>query len=157
MILCKKGYNRTMDIYLDSDGASIRKIAVNICKKYGKKIILVKNISQNIQTKYGEVVTVDQSPEAADLYIVNRMKKGDLVLTNDLGLSSLVLGKGGKVLNFQGQIIDETNIDSLMFFRHMNRQLRRQKIYTTVKKREEKDDYNFLQSLEMILKGESKC
>ncbi|WKB37262.1 DUF188 domain-containing protein [Terrilactibacillus sp. S3-3] len=39
-------------------------------------------------------IFVDPDREAADLYIVNHAKRGDVVVTQDMGLASLLTNKG---------------------------------------------------------------
>lgn len=82
-----------MKILLDADGSPVREITEKLCQKYGAKLLMVKNYSQDFSSIYGEIISVDISKEAADIYIANHAKSGDLVITNDKGLSSLALSK----------------------------------------------------------------
>lgn len=140
-----------MKILLDADGAPIRDIVINLSKKYGAKLLLVKNFTQVFETSYGKIIDVDVNKEEADLYIANHANKGDLVITNDRGLSSLALSKSATVLDFQGKFIDDDNILSELSRRHINRKLREQKIYTHISKRKKEDDMNFYKVLNKFL------
>lgn len=132
-----------MKIFLDSDASSVRDIVSNICKEKNIEIILVKNYSQDFNIDYGTVITVDISPDAADYYIVNNLEVGDIVLTNDKGLSSMVLARGGIVMDFFGNIVDDKNISFSLENRHISKNLRKKGVYTKFKKRTKKDDEHF--------------
>lgn len=142
-----------MKILLDADGSPIRKICEDLSKKYGARLIMVKNYSQEFSPSYGEVVDVDISKEAADLYIANHAKTGDLVITNDRGLSSLALSKGARVLDFQGEFVDDENIMELLSRRHFNKKMRDREIYFNISKRERSADCDFYEALDKYLEG----
>lgn len=75
-----------MKVLLDADGSPIRKIVEDLSKKYGARLVTVKNYSQDFKPSYGQVVDVDISKEAADIYIANHARQGDLVISNDRDL-----------------------------------------------------------------------
>lgn len=142
-----------MKILLDADGSPIRKICEDLSKKYGARLIMVKNYSQEFTPSYGEVVDVDISKEAADIYIANHAKKDDLVITNDRGLSSLGLSKEARVLDFQGEFLDDNNIMQFLSVRHFNKKMRDREIYFNISKREKSADENFYRALDKYLEG----
>lgn len=113
-----------MKVLLDADGSPVREITEKLCQKYGAKLLMVKNYSQDFSSLYGEVISVDISKEAADIYIANHAKSGDLVITNDKGLSSLGLSKNARVMDFQGNFIDDDNIVAMLESRHFNKKMR---------------------------------
>ncbi|MGI6358574.1 MAG: YaiI/YqxD family protein [Bacillota bacterium] len=49
-------------------------------------------------------ITVGPESQATDLAIINRLRPGDLVVTQDWGLAALVLGKGGQALSPNGTV-----------------------------------------------------
>ncbi|WP_071026470.1 DUF188 domain-containing protein [Peptoniphilus raoultii] len=141
-----------MKVFLDSDAVPIRNIAINICKEEEVEIILVKNYSQDFTTDYGEIINVDISPDAADLYIVNHGESGDLVLTNDRGLSSMALARNFYVMDFNGNIIDEKNISSYLNQRYISKVMRNKGVYTHFKKRKKSENENFELELRNLLR-----
>ncbi|MBS5945739.1 MAG: DUF188 domain-containing protein [Peptoniphilus harei] len=140
-----------MKILLDADGSPVREITENLCQKYGAKLLMVKNYSQDFSSIYGEVISVDISKEAADIYIANHAKSGDLVITNDKGLSSLGLSKNARVMDFQGNFIDDDNIVAMLESRHFNKKMRERQVYFNIAKRDVSADYDFYKSLEKFL------
>ena len=118
-----------MRIFIDADGCPVVEETVNIAKLFKIPVTIVKNYAHVINNAYAEVVTVDLSSDSADYYIVNHMKKGDLVVTQDNGLAAMALAKEGIVLNQNGYIIDNDNIDAMLSTRHIHRELRQRGIY----------------------------
>lgn len=140
-----------MKILLDADGSPVREITEKLCQKYGAKLLMVKNYSQDFSSIYGEVFSVDISKEAADIYIANHAKSGDLVITNDKGLSSLGLSKNARVMDFQGNFIDDDNIVAMLESRHFNRKMRERQVYFNIAKRDVSADDDFYKALEKFL------
>lgn len=140
-----------MKILLDADGSPVREITEKLCQKYGAKLLMVKNYSQDFSSIYGEIISVDISKEAADIYIANHAKSGDLVITNDKGLSSLGLSKNARVMDFQGNFIDDDNIVAMLESRHFNKKMRERQVYFNIAKRDVSADYDFYKSLEKFL------
>lgn len=140
-----------MKILLDADGSPVREITEKLCQKYGAKLLMVKNYSQDFSSIYGEVISVDISKEAADIYIANHAKSGDLVITNDKGLSSLGLSKNARVMDFQGNFIDDDNIVAMLESRHFNKKMRERQVYFNIAKRDVSADYDFYKTLEKFL------
>lgn len=140
-----------MKILLDADGSPVREICERLCQKYGARLLLVKNYSQDFLPTYGEVVSVDISKEAADIYIANHAKSEDLVITNDKGLSSLALSKNARVMDFQGKIIDDDNIIAMLESRHFKRKMRERQVYFNIAKRDNSADEEFYRALDKFL------
>lgn len=140
-----------MKILLDADGSPVREITEKLCQKYGAKLLMVKNYSQDFSSIYGEVISVDISKEAADIYIANHAKSGDLVITNDKGLSSLGLSKNARVMDFQGNFIDDDNIVAMLESRHFNRKMRERQVYFNIAKRDVSADDDFYKVLNKFL------
>jgi uncharacterized protein YaiI (UPF0178 family)/glutaredoxin-related protein len=141
-----------MKVLLDSDGASVKEITQEVCQKFNIPLYLVKNYTQDFNVFYGNIINVDISKEAADLWIVNNAKKGDVVITNDKGLSSMALAKEVFVLDFSGKIIDDENILNFLEKRHLSRVLRRDGIYSKIPKRKCEEDIKFKEVLTNLLR-----
>lgn len=133
-----------MNIYVDADGCPVVSIAIDISKKYGLDITIVKNYAHLITSDYAKIITVDISRDSADYCIVNKIAPGDIVVTQDYGLAAMVLARGGISINQNGYIISQDNIDGMLNTRHINQKLRRQNIHTSkFKKRNSEADVNF--------------
>lgn len=137
-----------MEIFVDADGCPVVDVAIGIAKIYNIHIVVVKNFAVEINDKYAEIVTVDISQDSADYYIVNRIKKDDIVISQDHGLAAMCLARGAQCLNQNGLIINSNNIDGMLNTRYINQKMRREKnIYTKFKKRNPQSNEDFKKSL----------
>src|SRR5213080_1580663 len=66
---------------------SCKKEIWDCATRFQVKVIFVASYKNMMNDPEGKWVYVDAVKEAADLYIINAVKKGDLVITNDIGLA----------------------------------------------------------------------
>lgn len=143
-----------MKVYVDADGSPVVNIAVNVAKKHNIDIVIVKNYAHIISDDYAKIVSVDISQDSADLYIVNHLQKGDIVITQDYGLAALCLAKDAYVINQNGMIFTVDNIDNMLNRRHIHSKIRRQgKHHSKVKKRKPESDLLFEINLQKLIKN----
>ena len=141
-----------MKIFVDADGCPVVNIAIDIAKEYGLEIVVVKNYAHEIFNSYAKIVSVDISQDSADFYIVNRIEKNDIIITQDYGLAALCLSKEAFPINQNGLIFSEKNIDGMLNRRHIHGKLRRQnKYYGKVKKRNPRADKTFERNLAKLI------
>ena len=144
-----------MRVFIDADACPVLKIVERLCEKYKVPLIAVKDYNHNIYLSYGEIITLEQGNDHADLYIANKILPEDLVITNDIGLSSLILGKKALCINFYGNIIDQNNIDFLLHSRHVKAKGRKNKKYAKgPAARTSHDNHHFENTLQTILEGQ---
>ncbi len=60
---------------------------------------------------------VDAGKEAADLFIMNQARSGDIVITQDIGLAATLLPKGVHVLSPKGSLYDEDKMQTALEMR----------------------------------------
>ncbi|MEH6941223.1 YaiI/YqxD family protein [Bacillus sp. JJ722] len=140
-------------IIVDGDACPVKDECIACAKEYQVDVVFVASI-KNKTDKYPEArwVYVDWDKEAADLYMMNVAKKGDIAITSDIGLAAALLGKGVCVLSPKGTFYNENNIDSLLFMRHTAAKKRRKGVYSKGPKAfTENDRINFHNSLVKIL------
>lgn len=148
------GRDIDMVIYIDADGCPVVDEAIDIAKEYNLEVVVVKNYAHVINNPYARVVSVDISRDSADFYIVNAIKKGDIVITQDYGLAAMCLSKEAIPINQNGMVYTQDNIDGMLNTRHLHQQLRRQnKHYGKAKKRSPEADKKFEASLSKLLVG----
>ncbi|MCK8058609.1 MULTISPECIES: DUF188 domain-containing protein [unclassified Fusibacter] len=135
-------------IWIDADGCPVVKESVRIAKKHHWNAVVVKNHAVQITSDYAAVITVDTTRDAADFYIANHMKQGDVVVTGDYGLAAMALAKSGKVITNNGRYITNETIDFVLETRHENKMNRMQgKRGTKIKKRTAGDNERFTEAL----------
>ncbi len=143
---------RRIKILVDGDGSPVIKITEEVAEKFGCKLIIFTNYAHQVESDYGQVKKLDIESQSVDMEIINRVKAGDIVITQDYGLAALVLGKGASVINNSGNRYTEENIDHLLARRHFYAQMRRaNKRHPTHSKRTPEQDENFRESLIRLL------
>ena len=142
-----------MRIWIDGDGCPVISNAIAIAKSEKIPVTVVKNHAVQVKSDYAEIVTVDVTRDAADFYIVNHMKKYDVVVSQDYGLAAMVLSKQGICVNQNGREVTVQNIDLILTQRHHNRVDReKNKKYTKFKKRTKEDDIAFEDAFKLLIR-----
>lgn len=143
-----------MIIYVDGDSCPVIPIIKDICYKREINYMVISDYNHNLKVPEENLFVVDCEQDEADFFIANRINNGDFLITNDMGLASMVLGKEVTVLNFNGDCINTNNIDTFLFQRHVASRERKNNIYNSkFKKRKKEDDESFKNSLLNILDG----
>jgi len=142
-----------MRILVDADACPVKEIILRTAKQKDIPVIMVIDTSHEINDGYSTVVTVDKARDSVDIALINLVMPGDLVVTQDYGVAAMALGKGVKVLNQNGMIFSDKNIDKLLFERHLGQKIRRAGGKTSnVKRRTNKDDERFEKALLSLIK-----
>ena len=119
-------YTFLVKIYIDADGAPWRDLVIEQAKKYGIIAVIVADYSHDFSPEEGvERVVVDGGADAADFAIVNRVQKGDLVITQDVGLASLVLPQGAAVISPRGYEFTEGSMGGRLARRWLHGRIRK--------------------------------
>ncbi len=118
---------------------------------------MIIDTSHELSDGYSTVITVDKARDSVDIKLINLLKREDIVVTQDYGVAAMGLGKGAKVLNQNGLIYTEYNIDRLLFERHLGQKVRRAGGRTgTMKKRTKENDEAFERAFISLLDGADK-
>ncbi len=83
---------------------------------------------------------IDAGSEAVDMYILNRVKAGDLVITQDIGLASLVLPKGVYAISPRGKEYNQDTIETSLSFRYLYQEERKKGRFHSGPKKVSKND-----------------
>lgn len=142
-----------MKIVIDADGCPVVNKTIELAKKYKLDCLTVCDTSHEIKSDYAKSIFVSKGADSADLKIVNLLGKNDIVITQDYGLAAMCLSKNAIVINQNGLIYNEKNIDDLLFSRHIAKVQRRAgKHLKGPKKRTQEQDSRFIEVLEDIIK-----
>lgn len=63
--------------------------------------------------------------DSADFAIVQELSPGDIVVTQDIGLAAMALGRDAKAIGVRGRVYSLATIDSDMEMRHVEKTVRR--------------------------------
>ncbi len=113
-----------MRVVIDADACPVTDIALGICRERNIPCLLVFDNSHIFEKEGAECLIVDKGADSADFKIANTVFKDDIVVTQDYGLAAMCLGKGAKVLNQNGLIFTDKNIETLLYTRFVNKKIR---------------------------------
>lgn len=128
-------------LYIDADACPVTREALDIARKRGIHIVIAGNSTQNLQRRirrddprdaqsarggfWVETLDVSVGADAADFAIIERLKPDDVVVTQDIGLASMVLGRGASAIGVRGHVYRKETIDMQLFIRHEEKKVRR--------------------------------
>lgn len=141
-----------MRILVDGDACPSKDSIVELAHKYQLEMLVFIDYAHILPTHEYQVILCEVGADSVDMKIINMVKKGDVVITQDYGLASLVLAKQAKVLHVSGKIINNTNIDQLLMTRFVSAKQRKAGIRTKgPAKRTKEDEVFFKEQLEKLL------
>ena len=108
-----------MKILIDADGCPVTKSAIEIGNEFGIESIIFCDTSHQFNIESVTIITVGKGNDSADFALVNKCTARDIVITQDYGLSAMALAKGAIIINQNGLIINDYNIDTLLTSRHI--------------------------------------
>lgn len=143
-----------MKMIIDADASPVKNEVIQLAEKYGLHVLLISNISHyslEAYPKYVEIIYVEKGADRADFKIIQVADSGDVVITQDFGLASLLLPKGCYVVHHQSYQYTNQNIEQLLQRRHLNALRRKSGERTKGPKAFTSEDreifYNFLDDL----------
>jgi len=143
-----------MKVLIDADACPVVSIAVSICKANNIECILICDTAHRMERDGAQTVIMDKGADSADFAIANRVQPGDIIVTQDYGLASMCLAKGGRPIHQDGWEYTRWNIEALLFERHEARKYRAAGGRTKgPKKRTPQQDAAFSQAFQKMLQG----
>lgn len=143
-----------MKILVDADACPVKEILVGEAKRRGIPVIMLIDTSHILNDGYSTVITVDQGCDSADFRLVNLIRPGDLVVTQDYGVAAVSLARGARALNQNGLVYSNGNIDRLLDERALGQKIRRAGGRAGKnRKRGKADDEAFRRALVTLLDG----
>ena len=143
-------------LYIDADACPVTREALACARRTRVPVVIVGNTTQNLarhsrtvdprdvahargrDATHGgfwvEVLDVSVGADSADFAIVERLQPGDVVVTQDIGLASIVLdiglasivlGRGAAAIGVRGRVYSKATIDMDLFIRHEEKKVRR--------------------------------
>ena len=125
-------------LYIDADACPVTREALDCARQARIPCViagdsghnLLKHVRANDPTEprdgfWVSTLEVQQGQDSADFAIVCELEPGDVVVTQDMGLASMVLGRGAKAIGVRGETYDKRTIDALLLVRHAEKEARR--------------------------------
>ncbi len=140
-----------MNLLIDADACPVTRIAVKAARERKIPAVLFCDSAHEFLGADAEVVTVMRGADSADFKLTNRVRSGDVVVTQDYGLAAMCLAKGAIVLRQDGLRFTDENILPLLNQRHeVKKRLRAGGRVHGPKKRDKTQDETFLAALEAV-------
>ncbi|QOR35390.1 DUF188 domain-containing protein [Clostridium sp. 'deep sea'] len=133
-----------MRIFIDGDACPVIKNTIKIAKQYSIPVVIVKNHFHVIKDNYAEIISVDFSKDSADYYIVNHLKKNDIVVSQDYGLAAMVIARNAYFITAYGKEINDNNLASCLNSRYITQMLKSQNKRPKAKKAKRKSSDNII-------------
>ena len=142
-----------IEIFVDGDGCPVKDETYVVATRYGVPVALVANSRLSVPEGFGvEMVLVDRGPDAADDWIVEKVRPGDVVVTADIPLAARCLEAGARVLGTNGRIFSEDSIGNLLATRGLKEHLREAGVMSSgPPPMSEKDRSRFLAKLDELV------
>ena len=113
-----------MTILIDADGCPVVDITLKIAVEHKIECIILCDTSHVFEKPGAKTITVSKGSDSVDFALVNMVKVGDIVITQDYGLAAMCLAKRAVTVNQNGMIYTNDNIDSLLNERHIAKKIR---------------------------------
>ncbi|MEG2338770.1 MAG: YaiI/YqxD family protein [Clostridium sp.] len=129
-----------MRVLIDGDGCPVVSETIKVAKENNIEVVILCDTAHVFNREGVETIIIGQGADSVDFALVNRTSKGDIVVTQDYGLASMILSKGAYPINQNGMVYTSENIDGLLFTRHVSREIRRAGGRTKGPKKRNKED-----------------
>ena len=113
-----------MRILIDADGCPVVDITVSIARKHNLECLILCDTCHAFEKAGAQTLIISKGTDSVDFALVNLLKAGDLVITQDYGLAAMCLSRQARVLNQDGMEYTDDNIDALLLARHTARKIR---------------------------------
>lgn len=113
-----------MHIFVDADGCPVVDLTVKIAKRYGVECTILCDTAHEFHKDGIETVTVEKGADSVDFKIVNLVKAGDIVVTQDYGLAAMCLARSAVPISQNGLVFNDKNIEQLLFTRYVSKKIR---------------------------------
>lgn len=116
-----------MKIWIDADACPkiIKEVLYKVSTRLNIPLYLVANSYLNIPlAPHIKLIQVEEGADVADAYIAENVEVGDLVITADIPLASLVIEKSAVAINPRGEVYTEDNISEILSMRNFMQDLR---------------------------------
>lgn len=144
---------KSVNIYVDADACPVKHEIIHLANTYNASATFVASYSHvPNETNGAKWVFVDTYKEAADLYILNLARQGDIVVSQDTGLASMLVNRGVYVLSPRGKLYNDQEMETILHLRYLSAKERRSGKYSKGPKPfSEHDREHFITSLNRIL------
>lgn len=137
-----------MKILIDGDGCPVIDLTIKVSKQFNIDVIIMCDTSHVFNKEGAKTMVFSKGADSVDFALINFVEKEDIVITQDYGLAAMAINKASYVINQNGLIYTNNNIDRLLYNRHISKKIRKSGGRVKgPKKRSNEDNINFEKTL----------
>lgn len=137
-----------MKILIDGDGCPVIDLTIKVSKQFNIDVIIMCDTSHVFNKEGAKTMVFSKGADSVDFALINSVEKEDIVITQDYGLAAMAINKASYVINQNGLIYTNDNIDRLLYNRHISKKIRKSGGRVKgPKKRSNEDNINFEKTL----------
>jgi len=119
------------EIFVDGDACPVKDEVYAVAARIGLAVIVVANQRIHVPADLGvEMIVVEQGPDAADDWIAEEIRAGDIVITADIPLAARCLEVGAMALGTNGREFTADSIGSALATREIKASIRESGVVT---------------------------
>lgn len=119
------------EIFIDGDACPVKDEVYAVAARIGLAVIVVANQRMNVPTDLGvEMIVVPDGPDAADDWIAEEIRSGDVVITADIPLAARCLDVGAFALGTHGREFTSDSIGGALATREIKASIRETGVVT---------------------------
>ena len=113
------------EIFIDGDACPVKDEVYAVAARLGLAVVVVANQRIHVPADLGvEMVVVEEGPDAADDWIAEEIRAGDVVITADIPLAARCLEVGAFALGTNGREFTSDSIGSALATREIKASIR---------------------------------
>jgi uncharacterized protein YaiI (UPF0178 family) len=117
--------NTPIRVFVDADACPVKDEIYRVAGRHGVNVTVVSNSLIAIpRSPLIERMIVDAGPDAADNWIAERARRGDVVITSDVPLAARGVKAGADVIAPTGRVFSEDSIGMTLASRNLMDDLR---------------------------------
>ncbi|EAG4182957.1 YaiI/YqxD family protein [Listeria monocytogenes] len=118
-------------ILVDADACPVKTEIKQVAEEFQLEVTFVASFNHySVNTGGENWIFVDTGKESADMRMMNLAKKGDIIITQDIGLASILLAKGTFVFSNRGELYREEEMSLMLDIRYRHAKERQQGKYS---------------------------
>ena len=114
-----------MRILIDADGCPVVDATIALAQEFQLECMILCDTAHYFNREGARTVVLSQGADSVDFALVNMVKPGDIVVTQDYGLAAMCLARKSRPIHQNGMIYHEGNINGLLASRHTAQKIRR--------------------------------
>lgn len=119
------------EIFVDGDACPVKDEVYAVAARIGLAVIVVANQRIHVPADLGvEMIVVKEGPDAADDWIAEEIRAGDIVITADIPLAARCLEVGAMALGTNGREFTADSIGSALATREIKASIRESGVVT---------------------------